>query len=158
IDLRGMHPGVAGGIDNLSGSFLHYLLGLDTCNRYTILVPAEVVYDFDLRGRSNFHVLKSDGPSHYGRRLLWYRSRLLHRCLKRDYWRSPAVETLRYAHRLQPDIVLSLSGYIHTGMYPFKNVLVVHDLQHEYHPEFFPPAVLEERTRVFGESIRQADY
>jgi glycosyltransferase involved in cell wall biosynthesis len=50
-----------------------------------------------------------------------------------------------------------MSGYIHTDVYPMRNVLVVHDLQHEYHPEFFSPSALEERKRVFGESIRRAD-
>lgn len=158
IDLRWMHPGVAGGIENLARSFLNQLLCLDGCNRYTILVPAEASYDFDLRSRPNFRLVRADGPGHYGRQLLWHGARLLHRGLNIAYWRSPAVETLRQAHSAQADVVLSLSGYIYTDMYPCRNVLVVHDLQHEYHPEFFPPHTLEERTRVFGEAIRRADH
>ncbi|MGB9871739.1 MAG: glycosyltransferase family 4 protein, partial [Anaerolineae bacterium] len=38
IDLRWMHPGVAGGIENLSRSFIKHLLLLDRYNCYTLLV------------------------------------------------------------------------------------------------------------------------
>jgi glycosyltransferase involved in cell wall biosynthesis len=84
--------------------------------------------------------------------------RVLHRSLHVPQWRSPEVEVLRSQNHLGADIVLSLSGYIFPDMYPLMNVLVVHDLQHEYHPEFFSPHVLEERKRVFGDSIRRADH
>src|SRR5262249_26319176 len=49
VDLRWMRPGMAGGIENLSRSFLDHLLRLDGFNRYTVLVPAETRYDFDVR-------------------------------------------------------------------------------------------------------------
>ncbi len=154
IDLRWMHPGVAGGIENLSRSFLNHLLRLDGFNQYTVLVPSEVQYDFDLRGRPNVRFEEVDGPIHDGRQFGRRLARLLTATgLARS---APAGEGA--APRVQADVVLSLSGYIYTDMYPLKNVLVVHDLQHEYHPEFFSPEVLEERTRVFGESIRRADH
>ena len=45
-----MRPAVAGGIENLSRSFLDRLLRLDCWNRYKVLVPSEALYDFDTRG------------------------------------------------------------------------------------------------------------
>jgi glycosyltransferase involved in cell wall biosynthesis len=57
-----------------------------------------------------------------------------------------------------PDLVLSLSGYIVPDMFPYRNVLVFADLQHEYHPEFFTAQELDERRRVFGASIARADH
>jgi glycosyltransferase involved in cell wall biosynthesis len=158
IDLRWMYPGVAGGIENLSRSFVDNLLNFDSYNQYTILLPTEVKYDFDLRNHRNFRCIAADVPSYYFRKLFWNAIRLAHRHFEIDYWRSDEVEGLRFVHDLKPDIVLSLSGYISKEMYSLRNVLVVHDLQHEYHPGFFSAEALEERKRVFGESIRQADY
>jgi len=155
IDLRWMHPGVAGGIENLSRSFLNHLLRLDGVNYYSILAPAEIQYDFDLRGSPNFRFVRTHGPVHDWRHLWGRISRSLHKASSQRYTNG---EALPYAHRRQVDVVLSLSGYIHIDAYPLRNVVVVPDLQHEYHPEFFPPEVLEERARVFGEAIRRADH
>jgi glycosyltransferase involved in cell wall biosynthesis len=158
IDLRWMRPAMAGGIENLSRAFLKELAQLDRFNRYTILVPVEAQYDFDFRHRSNLTVRATGRPSDYARRLGRQATRLLHRMLHTDYWRSPEVDALQALRDLQPDVVLSIPGYIFPDMYPFRNVLIVPDLQHEYHPEFFPPPVLEERRRIYRESIRRADH
>lgn len=158
VDLRWMKPGIAGGIENLSRSFIQYLTSVDASNHYTLLVPTEVRFEFDLRSRKNYHVLPFDGPREKLRDLLWSSARLLHTKLGMDYWRSREVESLRRLASYNADVVLSMAGYIVTDMYPMKHVLVVHDLQHEYHPEFFSPEVLEERQRVFGDSIRRADH
>jgi hypothetical protein len=56
IDLRWMRPGVAGGIENLARSFLQQLLDLDYVNQYTVLVPPEVRFDFDLRTNPNVRI------------------------------------------------------------------------------------------------------
>lgn len=141
IDLRWMRPGLAGGIESLARSFLNDLITLDRVNRYDVLVPAEVQFDFDLRHRDNFDVAAVDGPGQvsagFGRAL---------RRLARRPARPPAP----------PDVVLSLSGYIVPDMFPRRNVLVFADLQHEYHPEFFSPEALDERRRVFTTSIEKA--
>lgn len=158
IDLRWMHPGVAGGIENLSRSYLSQLVALDRHNRYALLVPSEVRYDLDLRGHSNFSVVAADGPQGEWRRLRQYGMRALHRKFRVDYWQSPEVETLQFAHDLKANVALSTSGYIRPDLYPLRNVLIVADLQHEYYPEFFSSEECQERIRVFGDSIRRADH
>lgn len=145
IDLRWMRPAVAGGIENLSRSFLGELLVLDRTNSYRVLLPAEVAHDFDGRHRENFRFEAVDGPAQAWRRL---RTRVQRRL-------GLAGPSDREA---PPDLVLSLSGYIVPDMFPYRNVLVFADLQHEYHPEFFTPEELDERRRVFGASIARADH
>lgn len=158
IDLRWMRPGVAGGIENLSRSFLAHLQELDRFNQYTLLAPAEAKYDFDLRRNPNFRIAVADGPGHFWRQLGWLGARLLHHRLKVDYWRSQEVESLRRARALDADVALSIPGYIHPDLHPLANVLVVPDIQHEYHPEFFSPQSLKERRRLYTDSIRRADH
>lgn len=143
IDLRWMRPGLAGGIENLSRSFLSDLLALDRVNTYSVLVPAEVKFDFDLRHRENFRFEAWDGPGRVSAGV----ARALRRLARRPAQPAPA----------SPDVVLSLSGYIVPDMFPRRNVLVFADLQHEYHPEFFAPDVLAERRRVFAASIERAE-
>lgn len=143
IDLRWMRPGLAGGIENLSRSFLNELIVLDRVNSYRILVPGEVSCDFDLRYSANFHIEAIDGPGRLGAGL----GRLLRRGLGRETSREAPA----------PDVVLSLSGYIVPDQFPYRNVLVFADLQHEYHPEFFSPETLAERRRVFATSLAQAE-
>ncbi|MBW2354862.1 MAG: glycosyltransferase [Deltaproteobacteria bacterium] len=158
IDLRWMLPGVAGGIENMSRAFVNELLERDHFNRYTLLLPSLAKYDFDLRRNSNIEVIVADGPKYYVKFVWWRGTQLIHKALKLNYWRSPEVEMLRRGGELNADFVLSLSGYINSDMLNMRNVIVVPDLQHEYHPEFFSADVLAERTRVFGHSIAQADY
>jgi glycosyltransferase involved in cell wall biosynthesis len=158
IDLRWMLPGIAGGIENLSRSFINELSERDFFNHYTMLVPSLVKYDFDLRRNPNINVTVADGPGYYSRVLLWRAKQLIHKALNLSYWRSPEVETLRRGRDLNADFILSLSGYIYPDMRPLRNVVLVPDLQHEYHPEFFLPHILAERKRIFGYSITHANY
>ncbi len=158
IDLRWMRPGVAGGIENLSRSFLNHLLQLDGLNHYVVLTPAEVKYDFDLRGHPNVRVVAADGPSYYLRKLVLQGARFVHRCLKVDYWRSPEVETLRQAYALNAGVALSIPGYIHPDLYPLANVLILPDIQHEYAPDFFSTQDLSERRRLYTSSIERAEH
>ena len=157
IDLRWMKPGLAGGIENLSRSFLNHLMDYDKLNQYTLYIPAEIKYEFDTRRNPNFQLNLADGPAERLRGLYWLLSGAIHRRLNIDYWRSGEVETLRFFHSMCADVALSLSGYIYNDLYPLKNVLVVIDLQHEYCPEFFSPEVLDERRRVIGDSINHAE-
>ena len=157
IDLRWMRPGVAGGIENLSRSFLEHLLRLDQVNRYTVLVPAEVRYDFGGGGK-NISFMPVDGPATYARRAAMDAVRFLHSRLRVQYWQTPEVETLRRARALGAEVVLSIPGYIHPDVAPLTNVLVMPDIQHEYRPEFFQARELEERRRLYTASAKQAAH
>jgi glycosyltransferase involved in cell wall biosynthesis len=158
VDLRWMQPGLAGGTENLSRSFLKHLMALDAYNRYTILLPSEARYDFDLRNHTNFRIALADSPRVYFRKVLWYGARFIHRLFKVDYWRSAEVETLRQARALDAEVTLSIPGYIHPDLYPLANVLLVTDIQHEYYPEYFSEHELNERRRVYNDSIRRARH
>jgi len=158
VDLRWMRPGLAGGTENLSRSFLKHLMVLDAYNRYTILLPSEIRYDFDLRNHTNFQIAFADSPRVYFRKVLWYGARFIHRLFKVDYWRSAEVETLRQARALDTEVALSIPGYIHPDLYPLANVLLVTDIQHEYYPEYFSEHELNERRRLHNDSMRRARH
>jgi glycosyltransferase involved in cell wall biosynthesis len=151
-----MYPGRAGGIENLSRAFLDELLRRDAWNRYRVLLPAEARYDFDLRGHSNVTVTAVDGPARDLRRAVLGVTRRLHRAAGRDYWRTPDVEALRAAADLGAEVALSIPGYIHPDLWALANVLIVPDIQHEFHPEFFSPPDLVARRHVYTDSARRA--
>jgi glycosyltransferase involved in cell wall biosynthesis len=158
IDLRWMIPGLAGGAENLSRSFLDELIQLDNVNEYTLLIPRQLQFEFDLRTHHNFRLMQVDSPQRKLQRV-WRRSvRKLYQSAHLDYWRSFEVEQLQFVRDLHASTALSIPGYINPDLFVLKNVLVVLDLQHEYLPEFFTLQALEERRRVYGESIRHADY
>ena len=158
IDLRWMRRGMARGLQSLSRSLVNHLLQLDGVNRYTVLVPAEARYDFDARGRSNFRFAAVDGPGVYAREAVLRALRFLHRRLGHQYWRTPAVEALRRVRALDAEVALSISGHVHPDMASLTNVLIVPDLEHEYHPEFFSPRDLDERRHWYTASARQARH
>ncbi len=158
VDLRWMRPGVAGGIENLSRAFVSELLRLDAWNRYTLLLPSECRYDFDVRRNGNVVVQAADGPRGYAREFGVRAARLLAAAAGVQYWQTPDVAALRRARRLEAEIGLSIPGYIHPDLAPLANVLVVPDIQHEYHPEFFGRDELAERRRLYTASARQAAH
>jgi glycosyltransferase involved in cell wall biosynthesis len=158
IDLRWMRPGVAGGIENLSRSFVDELIKLDRFNRYTLLVQSEVKYDFDLRARSNFEVSVINGPAYFRRRGLAHARRWLHRRLRKHDWRSHEVDVLRRARGLHAEVALSIPGYIHPDLHPLSNVLLMTDLQHEYMPDFFSEHEVAQRRRIYSDAARRARH
>jgi glycosyltransferase involved in cell wall biosynthesis len=158
IDLRWMRPGFAGGIEDLSRSFLKELLELDRINRYKVLVPAEVRYDFDLRSHDNIQIVSVDGLLTHWRRVVMRGAAFTARKLGLDYRRNNETEILRKLHNLDSEIALSVPGYISFDLYPLLNVLIVPDIQHEYFPEFFTPQVCAERKRLYTDSIMRAQH
>jgi len=158
IDLRWMLPGMAGGIENLSRSFVNCLLKIDKFNKYSILLPTVVKYDFDLRENSNFHLIQSDGLEIFFKKFSYLGARFLHNRLKIPYWRSQEVETLTRSRAYNADIALSIPGYIHPELQTMKNVLIVPDIQHEFYPNFFSKQELENRKRLYTDSINIANH
>ena len=158
LDMRWMIPGLAGGIENLARAFTRELLAIDRTNEYCALLPARCRYDFDVRGRSNFRVISHDSA--------WETARLYAQAYRRRVLASlrfPDVDRPEVAHLarladLGVEIGYSFPGYIHPELWPLRNVLIIPDIQHEYLPEFFSPAALEERRRVYGDAARRADH
>lgn len=158
LDMRWMIPGVAGGIENLARAFMRELVALDGTNEYRALVPARCRYDFDLRGRDNYRVVSTDSAwelaKQYGRA---GRSRLLAKLKFPDVHTPPVTQLSRLAD-LDVEIGYSFPGYIHPDLWPLRNVLIIPDIQHEYLPEFFDPAALDERKRVYTDAAHRADH
>lgn len=158
LDMRWMYPGAAGGLENLARSFLRELIELDHYNCYTVILPARCRYDFDLRGRRNIRTTSIDSVGAYLERVRRKVARAVHARLRLDYWESQEVLNLRFQRALDAEIVFSFPGYIFPDVYGLRHVLMVPDIQHEYFPEFFPDGALEERRRLYGDSIRRADH
>jgi glycosyltransferase involved in cell wall biosynthesis len=158
LDMRWMIPGQAGGLENLARSFTRHLLALDQYNAYTAILPARCRYDFDLRGHDNFRVVSPDSLGAFARRTRLRLERAVFARLRLDHWESPEVQSLRFAQSLDAEIVYSYPGYIYPDLYPLRHVLMVPDIQHEYFPEFFSAQALEERRRLYGDSIQRADH
>jgi glycosyltransferase involved in cell wall biosynthesis len=158
LDMRWMIPGQAGGLENLARSFTRHLIALDRYNAYTAILPARCRYDFDLRGHDNFRIVSQDSLGAYVQRMRRRLVRALFARLRLDHWESPEVISLRFARSLDAEIVYSYPGYIYPDLLSLRHVLMVPDIMHEYFPEFFSGPELEERRRLYGDSIRRADH
>ncbi len=158
LDMRWMIPGLAGGLENLTRAFFLHLMTLDSYNAYTAVVPARCRHDFDLQSRANFRIVSIDSAAALVGREWNQLTRRAYTALRLPDWRTPAVRDLQWLAEIGAEIALSFPGYIHPGLYPLRQVLVVPDIQHEYLPEFFAPAALEERRRLYTESARRADH
>ena len=146
IDLRWMTPGFAGGIEHQMRAFVETLLRVDTANRYSVLLPSEVLCDFAADDRPNFSFLAADGPGYYLERGLWYLSG------RRGAFRSPALARLS----ARVDVVYSAAGFPSSDFAALPGVVSVPDLQHEYLPDLFAPHELELRRAGYRKAIASA--
>ncbi|MDD5466396.1 MAG: glycosyltransferase family 1 protein [Anaerolineales bacterium] len=146
LDLRWMKPGYTGGIETQSRAFLKTLLDLDYSNQYTILIPSEARFDFDLGGHRNFTFINCDGPAYFFNRLA---EKLGMRRLDRQ-----KISVAGYI--IQCDVAISMTGYTHPDLMELPTLLVVPDIQHEFFPQYFVPQELANRERAFNTSIENA--
>ncbi|MGE3507843.1 MAG: glycosyltransferase [Vicinamibacterales bacterium] len=158
LDMRWMIPGVAGGLENLARSFTRALMVVDRYNAYTVVLPARCRYDFEDASAPNFRVAVADSWRDDVVRLRQRMLRSIHARLRLDYWESPEVNDLRFVRSLDAEIAYSFPGYIRPDLRPLRQVLMVPDIQHEFHPEYFSADALEERRRLYGDAIRRADH
>jgi len=158
IDLRWMRPGLAGGIENLSRSFLGHVLEQDRRNEYLVLTPREARRTLDARDRPNFTVATADGPVVYAQRMVRGAARLLPGRLGGQSALALEARVLGRARRFGAEVVLSFPGYIRADVAALPNVLIVPDIQHEYYPEFFGPRELKERRWLHTASARRAAH
>jgi glycosyltransferase involved in cell wall biosynthesis len=158
LDLRWMVPGRPGGLETVARALLAQLLDWDGRNRYSVLVPARCRFDFDLRARPNMRLRSTDSAGTYLRAARRSARRAAHRALKLDPYDSPAVANLEFLHELDAEIAYSMSGHIASDLHPLRHVLLVADIQHEYHPEFFAPDLLRELRALLADGLRRADH
>jgi len=158
LDLRWMVPGRAGGLEGVARAFFEHLVEWDGRNQYVALVPARCRFDFDLRARPNVRLESTDSWRAYLRTAGRMARRAAHRALRLDAYDSPAVENLEFLHALDAEIAYSFPGHIAADLLPLRNVVLVTDIQHEYHPEFFAPDQLQERRVLFADALRRADH
>lgn len=158
LDVRWMLPGRAGGIENQARAFVDNLLEADSFNEYTLIVPSAIRFDIDRRRSPRVRVVCHDSMWNTMADAAWRTMASLHRRLHLDYWQSPDVRRLRNARALEADIAYSFTGFVHPDLHPLRNVLMVPDIQHEYHPEFFSSEAIEERRRIYTDSICRADH
>lgn len=152
IDLRWMIPGYTGGSEVVARSLLKTLLQMETEQEFTVLLPAVTRYDFNTTGHKNFHLRVCDGPRYYLHKLglvIWQRITGQQSHSSGEVWvqrrRTPVTSAVSPAGIIPPDL------------YPFKNLLFMYDLQHEYFPEFFPAQELANLKHYYSISIEHAD-
>lgn len=146
LDLRWMKPGYTGGIEIQSRAFLNTLLDIDNSNHFTVLIPSESFFDFDLTGHPNFVFINADGPAYF-----------YHRLLEKLHLRHPDPESLAVAgHVLDCDIAISMAGFTHPDLLKLPTLLVVPDIQHEFFPNNFTTQELASRQHSFNTSIQRA--
>jgi glycosyltransferase involved in cell wall biosynthesis len=158
VDMRWIVPGRSGGIEHQARAFLSSLLEFDSFNQYRLILPSALRYEFDRRGASNVRIHCPDAMRATAGDIFWKAAAALHGALRVDYWQSAEVRNLRKAREFESEIAYSFTGFIHPQLYALRNVLMVPDIQHEYHPEFFTDEAVEERKRIYTESILRADH
>ena len=64
------------------------------------------------------------------------------------------AEMTRHCHSMRPDALLRTYPQENDPEFPFpRQVFVIPDIQHEFFPDFFQPAVLAARRRAFGAAL-----
>lgn len=157
IDLRWMVPGSAGGLEQTARAFLETLLDLDAHNRHTVILPAACRWDFDRRARPNLRFVSLDTVGGDLSRAGGAALRRAGRLAGLPVGTPHDLMHLRRAAALESEVALSFAGYINPDLWTLRNALLVPDIQHEYHPDFFSAEALAERRRLFGGSIARAD-
>ena len=157
MDARWMHPGVAGGIEGVARSFLASVDTASPSVRYSVIAPANVVPELRRAFPRVRYIPQHTRRARVAARLLDLERRIYRR-LQFDHWRSAAVLRLRRAAALGAEVGFSIPAYIHPDLRPLANVLLVTDFQHEHYPQFFTAPEVEERRRLYGDSIRCADH
>lgn len=142
-----MIPGYTGGIESLARAFLNTLLEIDYSNQYTVLIPSEARFDFNLAGHKNIEMINCDGPAYFVNRLVE----------KLGINGDEAFREIKIAgHSIHCDVALSLAGYTNPDLMRLPTVLVVPDIQHEYYPQYFSVEELANRKKAFNASIENA--
>jgi glycosyltransferase involved in cell wall biosynthesis len=158
LDMRWMVPGSAGGLEQQGRAFVEQLLAIDRVNFYTLILPIECCADFGPRGYGNWRIVHCNAPSADFRRIGRALGRRLGRALGGSAANWPDRWALSDLHALDCDIAYSFTGFINPELWELRHVVAVPDIQHEFMPEFFSPAALSERRRLFDQSLVRAEH
>lgn len=155
IDLRWMAPGLAGGLETVGRALLNELAQDATTDaRFTVIAPAALAAEVD-RHQPPLRFTSRDDLASLGA-LGARAARVLAARLHLGVPEPQALARLRRLRALEVEVAYALPGYIHPDVAPLPHVLLVPDVQHEYHPEFFSASALEERRRLFGAALAGA--
>ena len=156
FDLRWMKNGLAGGIEPLARSLMSEISRIDHRNKYRILGPEQTIQELAFCPGSQFSIIPSEFP--LGRFLpLWASAgRSLIKNMGMHPVLTPEMLHGRYYRKLSFDLVHSIPSYIHPEFMGFPNILSFTDLQHLTYPQFFSGQEIEQRNRLYRESVNAA--
>lgn len=145
LSLINFRPGRMGGVESYFWNLLEALQRIDRVNEYVLLCDERSFGHFKLH-RENFSqvLVRSRRPIAYR----WLRSLVR---------RVSGIDILKYS---VDALKLDLVHHPFTIMSPKQSdtpvVLTVHDVQHEYFPEFFGPRVYRQRRTGIAASVSAA--
>jgi glycosyltransferase involved in cell wall biosynthesis len=169
VNLIPLRPRQMGGAEVYLRDLLAELLKRD--GHEYVLVTADYNHDTlpedSTRCRRVLFLRESGGTGGKLRRMVRALSRRLHKRLRwldgqgrlRGRHRARRADTLRdLIRRERLDLWFCPFTNLEPRICPVPAVITVHDVQHEYHPEFFHPDELRHRGRFYPESCAAADH
>jgi glycosyltransferase involved in cell wall biosynthesis len=159
-------PGEMGGAGDYVYNLVHALARVDEQNEYLILLRHVNRDVFAGLNQSNFRYLVLESPltrpmAGLGQVLLpWLMRRLAIakalRNLFQAFQTGLGYDLTGEIERLEPDLVHFPQSVMDPLTLSLPSVLTLHDIQHEYHPEFFTPQELQFRRRTYKPSAEKA--
>ncbi|CAN5600982.1 hypothetical protein BH20VER1_BH20VER1_18780 [soil metagenome] len=158
FDLRWMEIGKAGGVEQLAYEQLDTIGRLDHHNAYRVLCPRSTYTEWKFPNEFHCRGFYTDDLEARGEALHAAVTNRLAKTLRQPPLLTGPMRALRRYRRLDFDLVHSVNSYIHPDLAGFPHVLTMCDLQHLHLPEFFTPAELEERDRLYRSAAQHARH
>ena len=158
VDLRWMHIGAAGGMEQMTYELFDAIARLDRRNTYRFLCPRRTWLEWDFprefQARGEFW----EKNEQRAEALRTGAINGLARALRLPEVLTPPMRALRRWRDMDFDFVHSLNSYIHPDLAGFPGVLTMCDLQHRHLPEFFGPEACAERESLYRPSCERARH
>ena len=103
----------------MARALLKTLLQIEANREFTVMLPAVTRYDFNVKGRRNFHLQVCDGPGYYLAKL----GMLLGKATNQKAFHAEDIWI--QARRTKAQIAISPSGIIYPDLYPLRNLLIL---------------------------------
>lgn len=157
-DLRWMELGKAGGIEQATYELVWAISQLDRRNAYRIFAPRSACTEWDFPANFQVKLHYSDPVSRQFEVARSFLTNKLAESVGMHPVLTPHMRSLAAYHQLDFDMVHSVAGYTDPDMIGFPGVLTINDLQHLHYPQFFAPADLAQRERLYRESAQRAKH